>query len=77
MSEDYPASSDGADGSDGGFDGLVDDEEEKEVMVQCGQRQVRGLCLLWLIWHVQLPWTPCLGLGCLSCLCWVVQVVAS
>jgi hypothetical protein len=41
MSEDYPASSGG--GSDDGcaFDGLMDDQEEKELMVMCGQRQVR------------------------------------
>jgi hypothetical protein len=40
MSEDYPASS--SDDDDGGaFDGLMDDQEEKELMVMCGQRQVR------------------------------------
>ena len=39
MSEDYPASSDG--GSDDGGYGLMDDKDEKELMVECGQRQVR------------------------------------
>lgn len=39
MSEDYPASSDGG-SDDGGYDGLMDDKDEKELMVECGQRQV-------------------------------------
>lgn len=38
MSED-PSSDAGSD--DGGYDGLMDDKEEKELMVECGQRQVR------------------------------------
>lgn len=45
MSEDYPASDDDDGGSDGGFDGLVDDAEEKELMVECGQRQVSAVVL--------------------------------
>lgn len=45
MSEDYPASSDG--GSDGGgFDGLMDDNDEKELMIECGQRQVHSTAVL-------------------------------
>ncbi len=39
MSEDYPASSGGG-SDDGGYDGLMDDNDEKELMVECGQRQV-------------------------------------
>jgi hypothetical protein len=45
MSEDYPASCSGgssSDDDDGGYDGLMDDKEEKELMVECGQRQVRA-----------------------------------
>jgi hypothetical protein len=38
MSED-PSSGGGSD--DGGYDGLMDDKDEKELMVECGQRQVR------------------------------------
>jgi hypothetical protein len=58
MSED-PSSGGGSD--DGGYDGLMDDKDEKELMVECGQRQVRpatnllllsvvcrGMDLLWL-----------------------------
>lgn len=52
MSEDYPGScssgSGGSDDDDGGYDGLMDDKEEKELMVECGQRQVCAWLAGWL-----------------------------
>lgn len=47
MSEDYP-DSDGDDDSFGGGSG--DEQEDKELLVECGQRQVGGFCGCWGCW---------------------------